>query len=253
VTVLVTRPQHEAQAWVDRLRAAGIDAEPLPLIAIAPAPALAPVHEAWNELGTYRAVMFVSANAVRHFFDARPPERSFATRAWATGAGTQAALHDAGVADAGIDMPRADARQWDSEHLWREVAGQIRDGDRVLIVRGGDAAGQPDGRDWLATQLEAAGACVNTAVAYVRRLPPWSDAERRRARQAASDGTLWLFSSSAAIANLAALVPDATWTHARAVATHPRIAQAARDAGFGDVLESPPGFEAVLASLQSAG
>jgi uroporphyrinogen-III synthase len=35
------------------------------------------------------------------------------------------------------------------------------------------------------------------------------------------------------------------------VATHPRIAQAARDAGFGVVCESRPTEEAIVAALES--
>jgi uroporphyrinogen-III synthase len=35
------------------------------------------------------------------------------------------------------------------------------------------------------------------------------------------------------------------------VATHPRIAQAARDAGFGAVLEARPTLDDVVASIES--
>ncbi|MGE3348297.1 MAG: uroporphyrinogen-III synthase, partial [Ramlibacter sp.] len=38
---------------------------------------------------------------------------------------------------------------------------------------------------------------------------------------------------------------------ARAVATHPRIAQAAREAGFGVVCESRPALADVVASIES--
>ena len=40
-TVLVTRPAAQAGAWVDRLRAVGIDARALPLLALDPADAAA--------------------------------------------------------------------------------------------------------------------------------------------------------------------------------------------------------------------
>jgi uroporphyrinogen-III synthase len=61
----------------------------------------------------------------------------------------------------------------------------------------------------------------------------------------------WLFSSSQAIANLLTLEPRADWSGARAVATHPRIAESARSAGFGVVCESRPGLDAVIAALES--
>jgi uroporphyrinogen-III synthase len=51
------------------------------------------------------------------------------------------------------------------------------------------------------------------------------------------------------------LLPQADWSAATALATHPRIAEAAARAGFGRVIEAPPTPAAVaetLARLQSA-
>ena len=64
-------------------------------------------------------------------------------------------------------------------------------------------------------------------------------------------GVAWLFSSSQAVAHLTELLPAQDWRSARAVATHPRIAQAARSAGFGVVCESRPSLDAVAAALES--
>jgi len=251
VPAIVTRPQHEARLWVQRLKAEGMDAIALPLIEIAAAPDAGPVRQAWSRLPDCHAVMFVSANAVRHFFAEKPADVSFAPRAWATGPGTADALGECGVAAAAIDTPAGDAAQFDSESLWCQVAGQLRRGDRVLIVRGGNGDAAPAGRGWLADQLVQAGAEVDQVVSYVRRLPQWSEADRQLARKAAADGSVWLFSSSEAVGHLAALLPGQSWRHARGLATHPRIAQAARDAGFGEVQQCRPAFEDVLASLQS--
>ncbi len=60
-----------------------------------------------------------------------------------------------------------------------------------------------------------------------------------------------MFSSSESIAQLEALAPGAEWREATALATHPRIAQRAREAGFGRVLECRPSLDAVVACLQS--
>ena len=250
--VFVTRPENEARRWVHELRQRGIDALFFPLIAVVPALRTETLRSAWLALHGFRAVMFVSGNAVRHFFGQRPaaapwPER---TRAWATGNGTSEALRDAGVAPFLIDSPAADAAQFDSETLWQQVGGQLKPGDKVLIVRGGDASGQAAGRDWLADQVAAAGARVETAVAYLRAIPELDAAQLALARCGAGDG-VWLFSSSQAIAHLEALLPQQDWRNARAVATHPRIAQAARRAGFGVVCESRPSVEAVAAALES--
>ena len=120
----------------------------------------------------------------------------------------------------------------------------------MLIVRGGDASGQAAGRDWLAEQIAAVGARVETVVAYLRAVPQLDASQRALAQGGATDG-VWLLSSSQAIAHLQVLFPGQQWQSARAVATHPRIAQAARRAGFGVVCESRPSLDAVVAALES--
>lgn len=249
---IVTRPEEEARSWVERLRAHGIEAAALPLIRIAGAPDLQALHDAWARLGQWRAAMFVSGNAVRHFFAAAPAEAHFTIQAWAPGPGTAQALRDAGVEAARIHGPDGHAQQFDSQTLWDQVGAQVRPGDRVLIVRGANGDGAAAGRDWLAQQVAAAGAATDAVSAYTRLPPAWGASEQRAAQAAATDGSVWLFSSSEAVANLRALVPSGQWSHARALATHPRIAQAATQAGFGQVIACRPAFDEVLASLQSA-
>jgi uroporphyrinogen-III synthase len=135
--------------------------------------------------------------------------------------------------------------------LWQIVRPQLSAATQVLFVRGGDADGQPAGRDWLAAQVAAAGAQQQTVVAYRRVQPAWGDDERRTALAAAHDGSVWLFSSSQAIGNLRQALPQANWSGARAIATHPRIAQRASEAGFGQVLHSSAEFDAMVASIES--
>ena len=127
----------------------------------------------------------------------------------------------------------------------------------MLIVRGmGDASMDADvaggvGRNWFASQVQAAGGVVQFLVAYQRCQPDWSAPDRQLVLDASHDGTVWLFSSSEAIANLLSAFPDVVWTQARAVATHPRIAQAARAAGFAVVCESRPVLADLVASIES--
>ncbi len=249
--VLVTRPEREAVRWVEALRQRSFDAQALPLLAIEALQDESALRDARARADGYQAWMFVSAAAVQHFLsDAfRPSEQG--PRCWATGPGTAAALRAAGVPDARIDVPAEDAGQFDSEALWQIVRPQLGAGTRVLIVRGGDVDGSPAGRDWLALEIAAAGASHDTLVAYRRVPPDWNDAQRNMALAAASDGSVWLFSSSQAIANLLHALPEASWADARAVATHPRIAQAARAAGFGQVLHSNSELGALVASIES--
>ncbi len=246
--VVVTRPAAQAGLWVDRLRAAGIEAQAFALIEIVPAIDPAPLVAAWASLGARRLVVFVSANAVLNFFAARPADAAWpeALLAAAPGPGTAEALRDAGVAEALIVEPAADAAHFDSEALWLRLAARDWHGARALVVRG------DGGREWLGDRLAEAGAEVEAVSAYRRALPVLTARERHvlDALAAASD-VVWLFSSSEAVANLERAAGAGRWARARAVATHPRIAARARQAGFGHVVEAASGLAAVVACIQS--
>ncbi len=268
--VIVTRPAREADAWVRSLSQAGLQAVALPLMDILPVDDPRPVHQAWQQLHGYAAVMFVSANAVTGFFESKPPENQWilaqeaiekiaSPRVWATGPGTVQALQRAGVPPDGIDAPPSEAAQFDSEALWRQVGSSVRAGQRVLIVRGGDGHAVRDvqgvgvgvGRDWLASRLTQAGAVVDFVMTYQRGLPRWSPAQVQLAVEAAHDGSVWLFSSSEALANLSTLLLEQDWAAARAVVTHARIAEAAKSAGFSVVCESRPTVADIVGSIES--
>lgn len=273
--VIVTRPRREADAWVKQLRDLQIDAVALPLIHISPPPDTSSVARVWQNLHQYSALMFVSSNAVRYFYQLNEHVASvkygydaIKYRAWATGPGTREALLAESVPADAIDAPAADARQFDSEALWCRVQAQVKAGDRVLIVRGCTADpqntqetqdgenvenGAMNGRPWLADQLTALGVQVDFVVSYQRRAPVFDAAEQALMAQARVDGSLWLLSSSEAVANLTSTTAAAAvdWSPARALATHPRIAQAAREAGFGVVYESRPLLVDVVASIES--
>jgi uroporphyrinogen-III synthase len=116
-----------------------------------------------------------------------------------------------------------------------------------LVVRG------DGGRDWLAEMLRSRGALVTTLAAY-RRMPPRFDPDEQAALRAALEAPasyLWSFSSSEAIDNLVKAAGPARWNGAQAIATHPRIAARARQAGFTRVIEARPSFEDVVACIQS--
>lgn len=277
VRVIVTRPLQDAQHWVQQLQQGGFAAEALPLIDIAPASDLEAARRAWNALGDYAACMFVSGNAVDYFFKQKVPSAQAvhahaaiktiaddgaslppALRLMAPGPGTVAALMAAGVPAGQIDAPQADAAQFDSEALWAVVGQRDWQGRRVLVVRGEgqEAGGVSSGRDWMARQWEAAGAQVDFVGVYQRRTPVFSNAQLERARAASADGSVWLFSSSEAVANLTGVpaLAGVDWRRARAIATHPRIEEAVRAAGWGVVVASRPALKDIrdtLASIES--
>jgi uroporphyrinogen-III synthase len=269
--LLVTRPAPQAREWVaraaafDELAARGarrIDARALPLIEIGAAPDPAQVSAAWTELARFAAVMFVSAAAAEWFFAAAPAKDEAGTPAdtdsrhrWpqpviaaATGPGTAAVLRRLGLAPNQIVQPAADSAQIDSEALWQQLSSRDWAGCRVLIVRG------DGGRDWLAERWRESGARVEFVQAY-RRLTPVFDAEQQAwlaAAEAEPADWHWLFSSSEAIQRLTEIRPGADWSRSRAWATHPRIAVAAREAGFGSVELVTAAVDAGVVALGAA-
>ena len=277
--VIVTRPAHDALAWVSRLQQSGFKAQALPLIEIAavshPADSAA-LQQAWKKLNDLTACMFVSGNAVEHFFGAFQvsktafdpstgtqaaiqkiaQELSADVRFLAPGPGTAAALRAAGVPANQIDAPAPDAAQFDSESLWQVVGQRDWQDGRVLIVRGkGEASegGGATGRDWLAQQWRAAGSTVEIVSSYERRAPQLTSMQIDVAKAASQDRSVWLFSSSEAVANLTqqAGLRDVDWQSARAIATHPRIQAAALQAGWGVVKPSRPALPDIVQALAS--
>ncbi len=243
----------------------------LPLIVIRAAPDPALIARYWERLADFHSVMFVSANAVEGFFSSRPSTiesrlgngwGNAMARAWTAGPGTRQALLAQGVAPDAIDSPAAMSAQFDSEALWLQVRDQAKPGKKVLIVRGsgvsvGDGAVNGAGRDWLSGQLADAGVAVEFCVAYQRGKPEirviQASGVKRWTSSGCSNGLVWLFSSSEAIVNLVEAFPGQSWQLARAVCTHPRIAERARACGFGVVWESRPTLPDVVASIESMG
>lgn len=254
---------------MESLRVAGWPAMALPLIQIAEprdAETSQALHQARAHWAEMDALMFVSGAAVSHFFAhgvALPPGADLRTRFWAPGPGTGRLLAQAlaglGLDASRIDTPPADAPQFDSEALWPVVAAQVVAGRRIQLVRGASvdaSAEQPspptgNGRDWLIRQCTAAGALVQACVAYERRAPDWTADTRAQALQAQGAGSVWLFSSSEALDHLLAAEPQADWSRAEALVTHPRIAERARQAGFGRVVQTRPALPDVLRALES--
>ena len=258
--VLVTRPAGQADDWVAHLRGQGVDAQALPLIGIAPAADPEIVRQAWQRLASLRLVIFVSPNAVEQFFALRPADHAWplGLRAASPGPGTSEALRCAGLADAQIVAPAADAAQFDSESLWAALSHEDWYGAAVLLVRGGEGeAGE--GREWLSERLRERGALLEALAAYRRTVPLLDEAQLALLRESLTEPArhLWLFSSSQAIAHLRELAGSAglpaPGPASRALATHPRIAEAARAAGFAEVHETGPSVEAVLACVGSLG
>lgn len=254
--VIVTRPEREAWSWVQQLGQNGFDAQALPLIEIAPVA----LGSAMAGAEQFDAFMFVSVNAVDHFLRALPPGVLRGQRFMTPGPGTATALLTHGIAAGQIDVPPAQAPQFDSEALWQLVGHRQWSGLKVLIVRGANHAdvasrgsGEGVGRDWFAHKLREAGARVEFRSVYERRAPALTLSQLERARQSATDSSVWIFSSSEAVLNLTGPkgMPCVDWSRALAIATHPRIAETVRAAGWGVVVESRPALADIVTTLRS--
>ena len=249
-TLLVTRPQPQADEWVSALQALGLRALAMPLLGIEAPADVAPVHAAWHRLSQQAVVMFVSPTAVQRFFAVRP-----AGLAWppgliaaGTGPGTQQALLAAGVPADAVLTPPDTAGSFDSEALWAVLQPRLDwPGRHVLVVRG------EGGRSWLADTLRQHGAQVHFAEAYRRTSPVLDAAGQQRLQLALAQPAAhcWVFSSSEAIGHLPMLAPAADWHQAVALASHPRIADAALGLGFGRVQQVAPTPAAVSAALRA--
>ncbi len=258
--LLVTRPQPQADAWVAQLQALRLAASAFPLLGIADPADPAPVQAAWQTIARgidpqqrpLAMVMFVSPSAVQRFFAQRPPGLVWpaAVLAAAPGPGTAQALLHAGVPELALCSPPQTAAQFDSESLWAVLQPRCRwAGSSALVVRG------ESGRDWLAQALRGQGAQPHFVEAYRRTMPVLTAEAQALLAQALSQPTAfcWLFSSSEAVGHLRALAPAADWSRARALATHPRIAEAARRLGLGQVQTVVPTPQAVAVLLAVAG
>jgi uroporphyrinogen-III synthase len=243
--VIVTRPRAQAEPLVAALRNVGIDAVTLALIDIVPPADPAPLRGLWHALPDHALLMFVSANAVQHFFAERPAGAVWppATLAASTGPGTSAALRAAGVPETALVEPAGEV--FDSEALWQQLRLRVWRGRRVAVLRG------ESGRDWLAERFVGAGAAVEFVTAYARCLPQLTADETALLDAAAArpGDHLWIFSSSEAVANLRLLAAQADWSYAQAVAPHARIVEAARRLGFGRVEQAAVDAAALVRRL----
>ena len=257
--LLITRPQPHADEWVARLQALACSAHALPLLGIGDAADPAAVRAAWQDIARQATgidamlalVMFVSPSAVERFFALRPAGQAWPADllACGTGPGTRKALQEHGVPEPLLRSPPVSGGQFDSEALWALLRPQLRwQGRQALIVRG------EGGRDWLADALRQQGAEPRFVEAYRRTAPALDAAGQALLRRALAqaDRYAWLFSSSEAVGQLPALAPQADWSRARALATHPRIVEAVHRLGIEQVRLVAPSPEAVAAAAAAA-
>jgi uroporphyrinogen-III synthase len=253
-TVVITRPQLQADALASRIAELGLRPVVFPLLTISALDDAAPIGAALAGLSAYALVVFVSPNAIdaafRHLPESGwPPEVAIGI----VGAGSRAALAQHGIESPAFTIvaPLA-AEKTDSEGLFAALDIQALQGCRVLIVRG------QAGRDFLSSALTVAGVHVDHLSAYQREAPQPDAAVLLQLTQLLDSEAVWIITSSEALGNLMQMLPQTGLEDAvvkmqqkRIIVPHPRIAETARLAGFSRVTLTGSGDERLLAALQS--
>jgi len=240
-SVVVTRPAGQADSLCAALAALGAEPLRFPLLTIAPVADPAPLQAVARRLADFSLAFFVSPNAVNLALDAMLPVAPWpASLAIATvGKGSEAALAARGFAD--VIAPQSG---FDSESVLALPAFQAGAvaGKRVLILRG------DGGRDLLGDTLAQRGATVEYLTCY-HRGGPADDPAPLVARARAGRLDALTLTSSEGVAHLAALPGVGDLRPVPVFVPHPRIAAAAREAGFPAVIATGPGDRGLIDGL----
>ncbi len=244
--IVVTRPREQAGSLCAAIRAAGGEPVLFPVLEIGPAPDPGPLEAIAERLDAFDVAFFVSPNAVRHALDVLLARRSWppALRVATVGKGSERVLHEYGFSD--VIAPQAG---FDSEAVIAlpAFAADAVAGRRILIFRG------DGGRDLLGDTLRARGATVEFVTCYRRHCPEVDPAPFVAAARVGQFDAL-LLTSSEGVRNLAAMVGEDGMVSLRTItvfASHPRIAENAREAGFGTIVDTPAGDDGLLRALAS--
>lgn len=236
--VLVVRAADQAGELVSSLERAGLQAVPVPTIAIELEPPGGELDGAASRIETYAWAVVTSPNGARAIIDAAARAASdLNSPSWAAiGPRTRRILEDEGITVA-VQPAHSNGPATAAEV-------PIAAGDRVLVVRG-DLADER-----VALALRARGAEVDDVIAYRTREAP--GASRPLLRRAFADGSFdaVLFTSGSTVRGLVALglAEAVEVTSIPAVCIGPETAAAAEEAGFRVLAVSPMADAAVLAA-----
>jgi uroporphyrinogen-III synthase len=238
LNIVVTRPREQAVTLAQRIEHAGGKAVLFPLLEILPAANPLQLREMVARLHEFNLAIFISPNAVHYGMEAvraagaLPESLKIAT----VGQGSAKALRAMGVKEVIVPQER-----FDSESLLALPALQNVTGWRVVIFRG------DGGRELLGETLKARGAGVEYAECYQRVKP-----QQEVAVLFAADPHVITVTSSEALAYLWEMSDDLA--KARLVAVplfvpHARIANAARQLGWCNIIETEAGDDGLFSSL----
>ncbi|MDR1163235.1 MAG: uroporphyrinogen-III synthase [Candidatus Accumulibacter sp.] len=240
--ILVTRPEAQAVALGEAIRAKGGVPVFFPLLKITPADELEALRRVAPRLEEYAMVVFVSPNAVRFGLPALLGARTWPERvkAAAIGPGTEKALTRHGVGKVLVPLER-----FDSEALLELPAFQKSqvEGLKALIVRG------DGGRELIAETLTERGATVEYLSCYHRAAPTDASGVETALREGLDAVTV---SSSEGLRALPGLLDAKSFETLSAVplfVPHVRIAQTAEELGLRKVILTPPADAGIIDGL----
>jgi uroporphyrinogen-III synthase len=241
--IVVTRPAHQAVQLAEQIRAAGGNPIIFPVLEILDTTDIQPLIAVIDRLETYSLAIFISPNAVT-----RAMSQIVARRTWPDGL-RAATIGKGGVKELkrfGISEVIAPTGVFDSERLLDLPQLQAVEGQHVVIFRG------DGGRELLGDTLVARGARVDYVECY-RRARPRADAAPLLKAWARNEVHAVTVTSSEGLRNLFEMVGKLgqSWLRRTLVLVpHPRIAEAARELGCSNVIETAPGDDGLIAALR---
>jgi uroporphyrinogen-III synthase len=258
-SVVITRPQTQAEELLPAIEAIGRHAVLFPLLDIAPLQDptdQAALRAALAHIGDYALIAFVSPNAIDAAF-AELPAWPKGVPIGIMGEGSRRALAKHGVDDSNAVIYSPKDARTDSETLLAVLDLDALRARKVMILRG------QTGRELLADRLREEGVEVTQVATYRRSAPAFDAARQAHLTALLASKNDWIVTSSEALRNLAhmarqlavlGLRPDAVakMQQQRLIVPHARIAETAQSEGFLDVCLTASGDEALLAALQSS-
>lgn len=223
LTVVVTRPVHQAKALCQAIEAEGGLVIPYPVLAIEDLSQSPAFQTRLKDLEQFDLAIFISANAVATTFSSLPKGWPAGLPCAAVGRATAKALQEVGCPHI-LQAPEP----YNSEALLTLAELTEVSGQKIIIFRG------EGGRELLADTLQSRGAQVTYAECY-RRVRPQSDIGVLSPVWADPSHHVWVVTSNEALQNLVEMVGE---KHRQELLNCPlvvmshRNAQLARELGF---------------------
>jgi uroporphyrinogen-III synthase len=232
LNIVVTRPREQADYLAQGIRALGGHAILFPLLTIEPQLDSAALRELIARISQFDLAIFISPNAVRFGLQAIG-KLPLTLRLAAVGQGTARAL--AAASNQPIIAPHT---QFDSEALLALPELNAVQNLKIVIFRG------DGGRELLGDTLTARGALVEYANCYRRNKPAATlDILLTQTLDALT------ISSSEALRNLAEMPKFEALRALPLFVPHPRIAAAAQQFGWQNIINTASGDDELLSSL----